>query len=186
MKIHGLILAAGRSSRLGQPKQLINFNGLSLLQHTEKLINPHVSQLYVVLGYQHKTIQKELRSAKTVVNNQWQLGMGTSISCGLKSAEKTADAILIALCDQPLIPEFHYQKLSHYAKQNPNKIITTSYAKTLGVPAIFPQSYFSELKNLHSEKGAQPLLIKHRQQVVSVNCEAATSDIDTPDQLSDL
>ncbi len=186
MRINGLILAAGESKRLNQTKQLVKYKGCSLLQHTELAITPWVSNMYVVLGYQHEKVQHEVESATIVINHQWRSGMGASISCGVKAARYTAEAILIALCDQPMIPSHHYQKMSLCAQQNPNRIITTGYERTQGVPVIFPQSYFNELNDLNSDQGAQSLLSLYSNQTISINCEAAAKDIDTPNQLKRL
>ncbi len=186
MKINGIILAAGCSNRLGQPKQLVKYKGLSLLQHTEKLISPYVTKLYVVTGHQSAMIQDEIKSASIVNNTEWQKGMGTSISCGVKAAHLNADAILLALCDQAKIPASHYQQLTTKAKHNKHKIITSAYANTHGVPAIFPQVYFPDLMQLEETSGAQSLIHKYKQDTLSILCETAAFDVDTTKDLKNL
>lgn len=186
MKINGIILAAGHSSRLGQDKQLVKFNGNPLIHHTEKMLHPVVNHLFVVLGHNHETIKKEIKAATCLVNEKWQLGMGTSLSCGISQAQNHADAILIALCDQPRIPVSHYSEMIVTATQNPTKIIATAYQEISGVPAIFPKQYFSALCQLNGQQGAQHLIAKNHHAVIDLTCESAAFDVDKNSHLADL
>ena len=186
MRIYGIILAAGQSSRLGQDKQLVEFQGSTLIRHTEQLIQPLVNHLYVILGHNHEVISKELRTATCLVNNNWQLGMGNSLSFGVKTAKKNADAILIALCDQPRIPHSHYMNMIKAAKLQNNQIITTAYAGINGVPVIFPKRHFNELGSLTGSHGARGIIESHPNDVTTLLFEAAEFDIDNNSHLDQL
>ena len=186
MRINGIILAAGQSSRLGHDKQLVNFKGNSLMRHTEYLIQPLVNQLYVILGYNHENIQKELKTATCLVNKNWQLGMGNSLSFGIAAAQKNADSILIALCDQPRIPQSHYINMITAAKRHNNHIITTAYAGINGVPTVFPKHHFNELTSMTGSQGARGIIERHAKQVIALNCEHAEFDVDSNKHLEQL
>ncbi len=186
MKINGLILAAGDSSRLGQAKQLLRIDGQSLLQHIEAKLLGCLNEVFVVLGHNHQRIQRELTAAHAIINPNWQSGMGSSIACGVAAAKKGATGILLSLCDQPLIPQSHYQQLLDQFKQHPTKMTATAYAQTQGVPAIFPDSHFSQLLTLDTRYGAQKILQQPSEHTSTVQCEAAAFDLDTPQDLDHI
>ena len=183
MKINGLILAAGNSSRLGQPKQLVNYQGRTLLADIEAKLLNCCDQVFVVLGYQAELFYPELHAAQVIINPNWQTGMGSSLVCGVQVAGNQADGLLIALADQPLIEAEHYQKLTLQFNHSRNQIIATSYRHQCGVPAIFPSSYWQALAEINAKSGAQSLLQKNAEQVVSIVCETAEYDVDTVDDL---
>lgn len=186
MKINGLILAAGNSSRLGQPKQLVKYQGMSLLADIENKLLNICDNVYVVLGYQAERFEHEISAAETIINSDWQAGMGSSLAQGVKKASQHCDGLLVALCDQPLIELEHYQNLAQTFNQNPEKIIATSYQQQKGVPVIFPQSYFQQLTATKADSGAQALITSNQQNVIKIVCQAASYDIDSVADLSKL
>lgn len=187
MIINGLILAAGNSSRLGQPKQLVKYKGEYLVNLIENELSEICDSTFIVLGAHYQLIEKHVKKAQIVHNQHWQQGMHTSLSLGVKKSQSKADGLLIALSDQPLIPQDHYQLLIEKFNYNPASIIATQYAKIVGVPAIFPQSYFDKLQNDCSiNKGAQSIIKNNMQSVCAIQCESAEFDLDTPDQLKSL
>ncbi len=186
MNINGLILAAGDSSRLGQPKQLVKYHGLTLLADIEAKLLNCCDQVFVVLGYQSERFRKELCSAKAINNPNWQLGLGSSLACGAKVAGNQTDGLLIALSDQPKIDGDHYQKLVDQFTLTPDQIVSTSYQDQCGVPVIFPSHFMQQLIHLDSQKGAQSVINNHPNQVKKINCQAAGFDLDTADDLVSL
>lgn len=183
MIINGLILAAGNSSRLGQAKQTLPYQGQSLLRHIENILSPQVNRLWTVLGYRAEEFSEELKSSALVINPNWSSGMGSSLRSGLAVATQGADALLIALCDQPKIPSTHYNELIILATAHPKKIITSSYNETLGVPAIFPKDFFHQLNKINDQQGAQKIIQDNQEHVRSIPCEQAAFDIDQPHDL---
>jgi molybdenum cofactor cytidylyltransferase len=102
-----IILAAGNSSRLGQPKQLVVYQGKTLIEHIVSnalQVSPHVT---VVLGSHAKRIEWTLNQAqlfpKIVYNADWEQGMGTSIKAGVSSLTNKQAPIMILLSDQPAV-----------------------------------------------------------------------------------
>ncbi|MCX7552826.1 nucleotidyltransferase family protein [Marinicella sp. S1101] len=180
MRINGLILAAGNSSRLGQPKQLVMYENQTLLQRIERTLWPMVDGLFVVLGSQHEYIAKALKQATPLLNENWQQGMASSLRLGMQQAKDQADAVLVALCDQPKIPQSHYHKLIQLAVKNPNHIIATSYNNQAGVPAVFQQTHFAALDEIRGKKGAQSMLRQGRFPLKTAACAAAAFDVDLP------
>lgn len=174
-----LIMAAGTSSRLGEPKQLLELNGRSLLWHaaTQALkLSPFVT---VVLGHQSNQCREALKglSVKTVVNENYKEGLGNSIAYGVSSLN-TSSPVMIMLCDQPLIPQSHYVSLLQASINNPDIIIASHYDKKSGVPAVFPTHYLPILKELKGDKGAKILLETNIYQYIPLAKEYSR-DIDT-------
>jgi|GEM_PF-5262765 Uncharacterized MobA-related protein len=135
-----IILAAGNSSRLGAPKQLLAFEGKSLLRRItdEASLNPD-HQVIVVLGASHETIHDELTGAKVemVINADWEDGMSGSIKTGLESllqATPDLEQCIITVCDQPFINANVFHELKVLAKETEKGIITTGFAGTWGFP----------------------------------------------------
>jgi len=186
MKINGLILAAGNSSRLGQPKQLLKYQGKSLLADVEdKLVNC-CDQVFVVLGYQPELFKREINNAQIIENPNWQSGIGSSLICGAKIAMKNSDGLLIVLSDQPKITAEHYQLLAEKFKKNSNHIIASHYKKQSGVPVIFPNSYFKKLTQIEAQKGAKWVINQHSDRVKIIICESAGFDVDTVEDMIEL
>lgn len=174
-----LVMAAGTSSRLGQPKQLLELNGHTLLWHaaTQALeLTPHVT---VVLGHQSDQCRDAIRDLplKTVVNANYKEGLGNSIAYGVSTLEDCV-SVMIMLCDQPLIPPTHYEALIRTSKENPELIIASHYEKKSGVPAVFPTQYFPALRELKGDKGAKVLLETNIYQYIPLN-KNYSKDIDS-------
>ena len=181
-----IILAAGASTRMGQPKQLLPYQGRSLIQHTvESAIASLCKPVIVVLGANAQQIRAEVNQplVKIVENSQWNLGMSTSIRSGilaLANYSENIDAAVITVCDQPFIsPEIINSLVSAY-NYTGKPIVASQYAQTLGVPALFSSQFFSELAALNETIGAKHLIKKHREQVFGVDFPLGAIDIDTP------
>lgn len=184
-----LILAAGSSSRMGYPKQLLPWKNTSLIVHEiEKSQRLAQVSTVVILGANSEIIKKEIAHFPivTIDNQHWGSGMGTSISCGMQyvlEKQKSCTNVLITLVDQPLIDTKHLNSLILQSAKHPDKIIATSRMRNLGVPAIFPKYYFRELHKLEEDYGARFLLKQYKDSIVSVvDNYNRTDDIDTPEQ----
>jgi len=190
VKIGAAILAAGSSSRLGQPKQLVSFGGKPLLQHVIDVVESiDLYQRMGILGYGEKTIrnQVDFKSTKVISNPKWGEGMASSIRLAAKLAEEEKpDALLIVLSDQPFVDaELLNQLIEHYV---PGKemIVASRYGDVLGVPALFDRKYFKALMGLKGDSGARKLINTYRNKVKGVKFEKGTIDIDTPEDLEQL
>lgn len=180
-----IILAAGNSSRLGTPKQLLAFEGKSLLRRItdEASLNPD-HRVLVVLGASHETIQDELTGAKVemVINTNWEDGMSGSIKTGLKSllqANPELEQCIITVCDQPFINANVFHELKVLAKETEKGIISTGFAGTWGVPVLFSKRYFAELRSLDGQEGAKKIIKKNLADMAIFPFAQARFDIDT-------
>ncbi|NER07638.1 MAG: nucleotidyltransferase family protein [Okeania sp. SIO3C4] len=180
-----IILAAGASTRLGQPKQLLIYKGNSLIFNTVEIaVNSGCSPIIVVLGAYADLILPEISNfpVKIVENSDWQAGMNTSIGAGinfLQNTKEIIEAVIIMVCDQAFLSTNLIQKIIdvYYLKLNP--IVASEYAGILGVPALFSSSFFPEMLNLKTDKGAKQIINKYSRQVATVNFPRGEIDIDT-------
>jgi molybdenum cofactor cytidylyltransferase len=179
--IGAVILAAGASTRLGRPKQLLRLEGEELLRLTAcRLIDVGCMPVVVVLGAFVAACRAVVVDLKVeiVVNDRWREGMGSSIAAGIAAvAEAGADAALIAVCDQPRLSVPVLQRLA--AAYPGRGIVASKYDATLGTPAIFAAEYFPALRRLSGKSGAKQLIRQHESDVVAVDMPEAATDIDS-------
>ncbi len=185
-KIPHLLLSAGDSSRMGQPKQLLPWGNKTLIEH-QILIRLQTGQDVIVVlgGHADKVLPVVEKLPVTVLlNNAWEEGMGSSIAYGIKMLNKifkTADGVLISLLDQPLVTIYHFEKmLSSFQSGYQQIIVSQSVSGWSGVPAIFDKSYFEELKKLKGKEGARKIIHKNLSVVKNIECGNLLEDIDTP------
>lgn len=149
-----VILAAGASTRMGKPKQLLPYRGRSLLSHTVEVAIASVCRpIVVVLGADAEQIRQEVNQfpVQVVENFWWTEGMSASIRCGIQTlaaTSQTTEAVVIALCDQPFISAQVINHLVETHRLTGKPIVASEYAGTLGVPALFSRNFFSELMSL--------------------------------------
>jgi molybdenum cofactor cytidylyltransferase len=182
--ISAILLAAGESNRMGQPKQLMPFDQSTIVERTiDHLLNSPVSETIVVLGYKGEEIRKIIagKLIKIAINPDYQQGMSTSIIAGLKQVDKRARAVLIALGDQPFVNSQTITSLVEAFIVNNRGIIIPVYRGKRGNPVIFAIKYKCELLNLKGDVGGREIIKRHPDDVleVEVNCEGILLDIDT-------
>jgi len=180
--VHVLLLAAGGSSRLGRPKQLLRWRGRTLLERAIDSAREVVpGRVIVVLGAEAELIRDtiNLNAVDTVFNPAWRDGIASSIRLGIRALPASAAAVLIGLCDQPLIDSVHLAALLDAWRNEPGRIVASQYDLSCGVPALFPAAYFDRLETLIGDQGAKPLLIEFDACVLKIPCARAELDIDT-------
>ncbi|KAF2340420.1 nucleotidyltransferase family protein [Flavobacterium tistrianum] len=180
-----VILAAGNSSRLGRPKQLLLYKESTLLQNTIlEALKVENSFLIVVTGSNHILIEKEfnLSEVKFSFNSEWESGMSSSIAKGISELlllNPDCKQFILSVCDQPFVTSLVFENLINEYKKTGKGIAASAYAETLGTPALFHQKYFEELLDLKGQEGAKKLIKKYADDVVSVPFEKGNIDIDT-------
>lgn len=190
MAIATIILAAGGSSRLGQPKQLIQSNGESLVRRmAQQALALRAGPVVVVLGASQDRIMKELTglAVTTVVNPTWAEGMASSLRTGLRAIDaESTEAFLVVLTDQPYVTAELLQRLIDTRQSTGRGIIASRYAEPdgiLGVPALFDNHYRREFLNLTGDTGARKLIQQYASDSTSIPFPLAGIDLDTPADL---
>jgi len=184
-RVAALLLSAGGSSRMGHPKQLIEIDNVSLIKRAaQTAISSCCDHLYVIVGAQNNAIRNELAEMDVTIvpNPNWQKGIGSSIHIGIraiKSENDSIDAVIILLVDQPAV---NVSLLNQLTKkfENGSTLVASSYADTIGVPALFSRTYFNELENLPNEQGAKCILKKYIKKVTKISFDKGVYDIDEP------
>lgn len=185
MTVATIILAAGSSSRLGEPKQLLTSNGKTLVrQITETALSLKAGPVLVVLGANQALIQTELAdlSIQRVENPAWQEGMASSLQAGLNGLPDTPiDSFLVLLTDQPFVTLTLLQELIDTRQKTNRGIVACQYGETdfLGVPALFATRYREAFMQLSGDVGARKLIKQHADDCVAVPFPLATVDLDT-------
>lgn len=184
MSIALLLLASGGSRRFGRPKQLLPYAGATLLRHAlVTATRTECRPVVAVLGANREEILPETAElpVEIAVNTSWEEGLGSSIRCGMRHlAERhpDADAVIIALCDQPKVDGDVYSALTG-AYRGGAELAACKYNGMLGVPALFSRRFFPDLLVLRGDRGAKAILQARREEVGIVPFEDGAIDIDT-------
>ncbi|REJ77535.1 MAG: nucleotidyltransferase family protein [Acidobacteria bacterium] len=184
-KLGIILLAAGGSRRLGSPKQLISYEGTSLIRHVAVTALTTEFPTVVVLGASAEKIGRELNdfAVERVENTDWRKGISTSIVKGVGALRKShpdLEALIIMLCDQPRVDLQTITRLADTYKQTGMPIVACKYNGTAGVPALFGYEMFGELLALEGDTGAKFLIEKYRDSLVTlINAPEAALDVDT-------
>ena len=187
-----IILAAGASGRMNEPKQLLQFQGKSLLRRAaetavESVYNPRV----VVLGANFERAAAEIVDlpVEIVFNENWQIGLSSSIKAGIENLLKIAPevrAVVITLADQPFVTANHLNLFAEKFEPSKSLIVAAEYNQTRGVPALFSREIFDDLCSLTGDRGAKAVIEKHRHSLSTIALPEAAFDIDTPQDLVQL
>lgn len=187
--LHILVLAAGASTRLGQPKQLVQLGGQPALHRVvSNCVAVAGNAVTVVIGANARDLTRLLgRSpASMIVNRHWEEGIAASIRCGLATLPPTCDAVLIVLGDQVAITVDDLKRLVSAWKEQEGVVAAAVYERHVGVPAIFPRLCFTELAQLRGDQGARLILERNSHRLVRVPMPNAAVDLDTPEDLAAL
>ncbi|MEZ5427150.1 MAG: nucleotidyltransferase family protein [Pyrinomonadaceae bacterium] len=182
-----ILLAAGESRRMGSPKQILRFEGETLLRRAARAaVESDCRPVIVVLGAGAEILRNELERlpVEIAVNRDWPDGMGGSIRAGLErllEIDVEVEAAIITVCDQPAVSAGVIGRLIEKYLKTGALIVASAYARTLGVPALFDRRIFSELKELPPGSGAKMLIERYSAEVVSVPFPEGAIDIDTPE-----
>lgn len=177
-----ILLAAGASTRLGKPKQNLVFEGETLLQRAlQTALDSVCSPVILVLPPDPDRVLPGLTGAPVTiaVNQEWKEGMASSIRCGLEqllTIEPDVSSCIFMVCDQPYVTA---SVLDNLVKEHRGTIVASTYQDTLGTPVLFDKSYFPELMQLQGQEGAKKIVMKHRQDVLTIPFPLGEVDIDT-------
>ncbi|MBK7634434.1 MAG: nucleotidyltransferase family protein [Saprospiraceae bacterium] len=172
---------------MGRPKQLLQFGGTTLLQHTVDVVKAiKVDQAMIVTGAYHDNIIEETNIGDLFIehNESWHEGMTSSIVCGLEGILKIApdtDAVLILMCDQPFLSAEILNEMIKTYHHSSKEIVQCQYGEDSGPPVLFDKSLFASIGTLKDKNGARSIIKNNPDKVAHVSFPDGRIDIDTED-----
>lgn len=184
-----IILAAGASSRMGAPKQLLLVDGKTLIKRIcETAMDTPCHPIVTVLGANRNLIRKETeRMPITVIDNpQWENGMSSSIKMGLAGAYMTEEAIEAAIfltVDMPYVNAELINKMIEKAESDEKiEIVACKYDSQMGIPVLFKRTLFTDLLELTGDEGAKKVVLKNKDKTAFIDFPEGKLDLDTIDE----
>ena len=186
--ISALILAAGSSSRMGQPKQALLVDGEPLIVRTVRAaLASKADTVLAVLGSgasNHKQVLNDL-PVSILIHERWQEGLGSTLKRGLNEIlrlNSQTNAVLVMVCDQPELTTEHLNQLIDQYKSTHHAIVASSYQGAIGVPAIVDSSLFSDLLRIENHEGAKAVIRNYPQLTLAIPFPGGEIDLDTLEQ----
>jgi molybdenum cofactor cytidylyltransferase len=188
--ISGVVLAAGTSSRLGRPKQLLELGGRPLLQHVvDAAAASGLDEVVVVLGHESERIGSALElppGTRIVVNHDYEAGQATSLRAGLSSMDSRTEAAAILLGDQPRLTPSAIRKVLDAFRASEAPIMRALWQGTPGHPVLLARSEWESVRKLGGDKGARDLIAASARTGVVEMGEPPVEDVDTWEQYRTL
>ena len=190
--VGAIVLAAGSSSRMGRPKQTLQYRGESLLRRAAlNALGARCRPVIVVTGANAELSRRELEGLEVleVFNPLWQTGMASSIGAGVEaliSADPASDAAVLLLCDQPHVAADLISRLVDAYRTTGSPIVASAYGADFGAPALFAKALFAELTQLEGAAGAKQVIKRHAAAAHFLPFPGGEVDVDTPDDYSRL
>lgn len=186
-RISGIILAAGRSQRMGRPKALLPIFGTTFLEHIVRQIRAsRLVDLKIVLGHRPQAILDRLPDLEpeTVINSRYREGQLSSLQTGIRALDpETCDGLMLFLVDHPLVESSLIDALLECFSQGGHPIVIPSYRMRRGHPVLFARELFPELLAASPDEGAVAVVRKHRRRIHHLEWESdeILVDVDTPE-----
>jgi molybdenum cofactor cytidylyltransferase len=180
-----VLLAAGSSSRLGSPKQLLRYKGKSFLENmVSAAIGTNLSPVIVVLGAHAESLRDEIsgNNVHIIINQLWDEGIASSIRCGIQALEKinpVCYGVILMVCDQPYITTDLLNGLVIVQEKSGRPLVAAYYSNIAGTPALFHKIFFPELLALKGDKGAGKILQQQPDKLATISFPMGAFDIDT-------
>jgi len=193
-RVTGIVLAAGLSQRMGQPKQLLKLGSQTLLSQVMlNAIRSKLDQVIVVVSPQIEQQATQIlesldKKVLIVVNTDPVRGISSSIKLGLEEVSEGARGVMVLLGDQPLVSTEVIDKLIDTFDLDPKKIIVPTYNGKDGNPVIFPAESIGDLRTISGDKGAKNIIHNHLDMVIKVEVGdlGSMEDIDTPEDYKNI
>jgi molybdenum cofactor cytidylyltransferase len=181
--IWAIILAAGESKRMGEPKMLLPFGGKTIIEAvTESVVSSEVEGSLVVVGAERERIEEKIKDygIKIVFNPDFRSGMLSSVQCGFKAVPEGIRAVLVVLGDQPRISSGIINQLIEASKKTGKGIVLPVFEGERGHPVIIDMKYREEVENLRPDIGLRGTVYSHPEDILEVEVDTASilKDID--------
>ncbi len=177
-----MILAAGESRRMGQPKLLLPFGEKTIIETVvEKVVSSKVDNTLVVLGSEREKVEKKIKNfpVKVAFNPDYPSGMLSSVLCGLKTLPEETQAVVVVLGDQPSVSKEVIDKVIDAYKKTGKSIVLPVYEKERGHPVVIDMKFKDEIERLSPDIGLRGTVYSHPEDILEV-------EVDTPDILQDI
>ncbi len=191
-KISAIVLAAGKSTRMGANKMLADFKGSAMVRATvTNILASTVDDVVIVTGHEREKVETALAGLKVrfVYNTNFASGLATSLATGVQAVIDRADAAVVCLADMPLVDARTIDRLiAAYCPTENRNIIVPVYKGQIGNPVLWGASYFAHLTALEGDRGARSLIDEFKSEAVEVEAgtDAVLRDADTKEMLTDL
>ena len=192
MGVGAIVLAAGASSRMGNPKQTLQFRGESLLRRAVlAALGAGCRPVIVVTGAYAELSRREFEGLDVLelLNTRWETGMASSVRAGIEelvSADTNLNAVVLMLCDQPYVTADVIYGLVAAHRATGSAVVASTYGGSFGVPALFDKTLFAELTRLEGAAGAKQVIKRHASEAHFLPFRGGEVDVDTPDDFSRL
>ena len=187
--IAAIVLAAGYARRMGRQKLLLDLRGKPVVRWSVEAVLPHVGDTLVVTGQDDAAVRAALNglNVRLAVNPRPQDGQGSSIAVGATALKPWTVAVLVALGDQPRLPEGLIARLLAERERSGKVIVAPVYRGTQGTPVLFSAEVFNELRALGGDAGARAVVQARPERVARVEVDAPMPpDVDTPEDYARL
>lgn len=186
-RVSGIILAAGRSQRMGRPKALLPIFGTTFLEHIVRRIRTsRLVDVKIVLGHRPETILNRLPDLKaaTVINSRYLEGQLSSLQSGIRALDpETCDGLMLFLVDHPLVESTLIDELIDCFSREGHPIVIPTFQGRRGHPVLFAKELFPELLAASPDEGAVAVVRQHRRQIrhLEWKSDEILIDVDTPE-----
>ncbi len=177
-----MILAAGESRRMGQPKLLLPFGEKTIIESVvEKVVSSKVNHTLVVLGSEREKVEKKIMNfpVKVAFNPDYSSGMLSSVLCGFRTLPEDTRAVVVILGDQPSVSKEVINKIVDAYQSTGKGIVLPVYEKERGHPVVIDMKYKDEIENLSPDIGLRGTVYSHPEDILEV-------EVDAPEILQDI
>lgn len=186
MNVTAIVLAAGTSSRMGRPKQLLPFEGTSLVRRAaEAALGSKARQTIVVTGAASDRVAAELSGLAVMLvhNPEYADGMSTSLRAGLQAVRPEVDAVVVLLADQPFVTSEIVDAMIDRHEETGAKVVRPRYGDQPGNPVLWDRSVFEELIAQEGDQGGRALLRQYVSEIAWIDLPdlGQQTDVDTPE-----
>ena len=185
--ISAIVLAAGKSERMGRPKALLPFRGRTFLGNIlDAISHTSIEDTFVVLGHHRAEIEQSLPLPSVVFNPNYEQGMITSFQAGVRALSWDASGAFLFLVDHPVVEPATIEAM--IMNLAPNRIVLPTFEGRRGHPVLFSSEVLEEILALPSTEGANIVVRKNPARIVEVpvSTPGILVDIDTPEQFEKL